>query len=158
MDHARAAVERLSTAVAALDSYTERGDDDPTLDELLDVARDQFRDAMDDDLNVSGALGAIFELVRELNKRVDARTFSTDDARRAAAAIRDFDRVLAVIDNEQTLPDGAQQLLDERAAARADRDFAASDRLRDELAELGVMVEDTRDGQRWRVGRRTSDG
>ena len=109
---------------------------------------------MDDDLNVSGALGSLFELVRDLNKRVDARSLSTADARRAAAAIRDFDRVLAVLDDPQTLPDGAQQLLDERAAARANRDFAASDRLRDELAALGVVVEDTRDGQRWHLGGR----
>ncbi len=158
MDHARAAVERLSTAVAALEGYAESRDDDPTLDEALDVTRDQFREAMDDDLNVSGALGALFELVRDLNKRMDARTLSTDDAQRAAAALRDFDRVLAVIDEAQTLPAGAQKLLDERAAARTARDFAASDRLRDDLATMGVAVEDTRDGQRWRLSRGVTDG
>jgi cysteinyl-tRNA synthetase len=157
MDHARAAVERLSTAVAALESYAEDKEDDPTLDEALEVARDGFRAAMDDDLNVSGALGSLFELVRDLNKRVDARSLSTADARRAAAAIRDFDRVLAVLDDPQTLPDGAQPLLDERAAARARRDFAASDRLRDELAQMGVVVEDTRDGQRWHLSGRATD-
>jgi len=158
MEHARAAVERLSTAVAALDAYTGTADDDPTLDEAIEVARDGFRAAMDDDLNVSGALGALFDLVRDLNKRVDARTLSTGDARRAVAALRDFDRVLAVLEEPQELPNGAQRLLDERVAARAARDFAASDRLRDELAALGVAVEDTRDGQRWRVTNRTTDG
>jgi cysteinyl-tRNA synthetase len=157
MDHARAAVERLSTAVSALESYAEDKEDDPTLDEALEVARDGFGAAMDDDLNVSGALGSLFELVRDLNKRVDARSLSTGDARRAAAAIRDFDRVLAVLDDPQTLPDGAQPLLDDRAAARARRDFAASDRLRDELAAMGVVVEDTRDGQRWHLGGRPTD-
>ncbi|MEX2548395.1 MAG: cysteine--tRNA ligase [Chloroflexota bacterium] len=158
MEHARAAVERLSTAVSALESYEESRVDDPSLDEAVEVARDQFRAAMDDDLNVSGALGSLFELVRDLNKRVDARSLSTGDARRAAAALRDFDRVLAVLEEPQELPNGAQRLLDERVAARAARDFAASDRLRDELAALGVMVEDTRDGQRWRVSSRASDG
>lgn len=158
MEHARAAVERLSTAVAALDAYTGTADDDPTLDEAIEVARDGFRAAMDDDLNVSGALGALFDLVRDLNKRVDARTLSTGDARRAVAALRDFDRVLAVLEEPKELPNGAQRLLDERVAARAARDFAASDRLRDELAALGVAVEDTRDGQRCRVANRTTDG
>ena len=158
MEHARAAVERLTAAVAALDAYTGTADDDPTLEEALEVARDGFRAAMDDDLNVSGALGALFELVRDLNKRVDARTFSTSDAQRAAAALRDFDRVLAVLEEPQELPVGAQKLLDERSAARTSRDFTASDRLRDELAALGVAVEDTRDGQRWRVGIRATDG
>jgi cysteinyl-tRNA synthetase len=158
MEHARAAVERLTTAVTALESYEEARDDDPTLDEAIEVARDQFKAAMDDDLNVSGGLGAVFELVRDLNKRVDARSLSTDDARRAAAAVRDFDRVLAVLDEPQALPAGAKELLDQRSAARTARDFAASDRLRDELAKMGVVVEDTRDGQRWRRGAQSSDG
>jgi cysteinyl-tRNA synthetase len=155
MGHARAAVERLSTAVVALETYAQQTDDDPTIDEALDTASDNFRAAMDDDLNVSGALGALFELVRDLNRRVDARTLSTADARRGAAALHDFDRVLAVLDEPDVLPDGAQALLVERAAARASRDFAASDRLRDELAAMGVAVEDTRDGQRWRSAGRS---
>ena len=155
MDNARAAVDRLATAVASLESYEEARDDDPTLDEALDVARDRFRDAMDDDLNVSGGLGAVFELVRELNSRVASRALSTSDAHRAAAAIRDFDRVLAVLPEAQELPAGAQELLDQRAAARTTRDWPESDRLRDELAAMGVIVEDTQDGQRWRIGRAT---
>ena len=151
LDDARAAVERLSTSVAALDSYSEARAADPTLDGLLDSARTAFIAAMDDDLNVSGALAAVFDLVRELNRRLDARTMSTADAQRAAAALRDLDTVLALIDLPETLPEGAQALLDQRVAARAARDWAASDRLRDELAEMGVSVDDTRDGQRWRV-------
>ncbi|MEO6349849.1 MAG: cysteine--tRNA ligase [Candidatus Limnocylindrales bacterium] len=158
MDHARAAVERLSTAVAALDSYAESRDDDPMLDEAIEVARDAFKAALDEDLNVSGGLGAVFDLVRDLNRRVDARSLSTDDARRAAAAVRDFDRVLAVLDLDDTLPEGAQAKLDERVAARAAHDWAESDRLRDELANLGVAVEDTRDGQRWKLAARSIDG
>jgi cysteinyl-tRNA synthetase len=151
MDHARSAVERLSAAVIALDSYTQSRDDDPTLDEAIEVARAVFKQAMDDDLNVSGGLGALFELVRDLNSRVADRSISTSDAQRAAAAIRDFDRVLAVLPELRELPEGAQELLDQRAAAREARDFAKSDELRDKLAEIGVMVEDTRDGQRWRI-------
>jgi cysteinyl-tRNA synthetase len=156
--NATAAVERLSTAVASLESYTEERDDDLTLDEMLEVARDRFQSAMDDDLNVAEALAALFELVRELNKRVDTRGLSTNDAQRGAAAIRDFDRVLAVLDLQEELPEGAAALLEQRATARAGRDFAASDRLRDELADLGVIVEDTRDGQRWRVATRIASG
>ena len=158
LDHARAAVERLSTAVAALESYAEEREDDPTVDELIEVARDVFKAGMDEDLNISAALAAVFDLVRELNKRVDARSLSSDDARRAAEAIRDFDRVLGVLDLTEELPAGAGELLEQRAAARAAREWQRSDQLRDELAALGVTVEDTRDGQRWRVAARASDG
>ena len=158
LDHARAAVERLSTCVAALDGYSESRADDPTLEAALTGARDAFRAAMDDDLNVSGALGAVFELVRDVNRRVDARSISSTDARRAAAALRDFDTVLGVIELPEALPEGAAALLEQRAAARAAREWAASDQLRDQLAALGVTVEDTRDGQRWRVSVRAADG
>ncbi|HLB43743.1 MAG TPA: cysteine--tRNA ligase [Candidatus Limnocylindrales bacterium] len=158
LDHARAAVERLSTCVAALDGYSESRADDPTLEAALTGARDAFRAAMDDDLNVSGALGAVFELVRDVNRRVDARSISSTDARRAAAALRDFDTVLGVIELPEALPEGAAALLEQRAAARAAREWAASDQLRDQLAALGVTVEDTRDGQRSRVSTRAADG
>ena len=156
--NARAAVERLSTAVAALDGYTQEQDNDATLDGVIGSARESFKAAMDDDLNASGALGAVFDLVRELNRRIDARSLSTSDAARGAAALRDFDSVLGVLDVPEALPKGAQELLDKRAAARAARDFATSDRLRDELAALGVTVEDTRDGQRGRVMVRQDGG
>ncbi len=151
LDHARAAVERLSTAVQALEAYSEERPDDTALEDLLSAARDAFIRGLDDDLNVSEALAATFDLVRDLNRRMDERALSTADARRAAAALRDLDSVFAVLDLSETLPSGARQLLDQRAAAREARDWASSDRLRDELATLGVIVEDTRDGQRWRV-------
>jgi len=158
LDHARAAIERLSTCVVALDAYVEEQADDASLPPALDAARDAFKSAMDDDLNVSGALGAVFDLVRELNRRVDARSLSSADARRAAAALRDLDIVLGVIQLPEALPDGAAALLEQRVAARANREWARSDELREALAALGVTVEDTRDGQRWRVTGKPSDG
>ena len=158
LDNAHAAVERLSTAVAALDAYEEDKSDDPDLPAALESARAAFKQAMDDDLNVSGALAAVMELVRESNRRIDARSLSTSDARRAAAALRDLDTVLGVISIPDTLPDGAAALLEQRAAARAAKEWAKSDELRDTLAEMGVAVEDTRDGQRWRIVGQVSDG
>ncbi|MDO8483411.1 MAG: cysteine--tRNA ligase [Candidatus Limnocylindrales bacterium] len=148
---AAAAVERLDAAVAALTTYREDRANDPTLPEALDAARQAFGAALDDDLNISAALGAVFDLVRELNRRMERRALSTADAGRALAALRDLDRVLAVLpDEEAALEPEIEGLLQAREAARAARDWAASDRLRDELAVLGMAVEDTRDGQRWR--------
>ena len=93
----------------------------------------------------------MFELVRELNRRIDARQLSTADAGRATDFLRDLDRVLGIAPvAEETLDAELQKLLDDRAAARAGRDWSASDRLRTVLAERGILVEDTRDGQRWR--------
>ena len=149
---AGAAVMRLDALVLALQGYRQDGVDDPGLDAVLEAARTAFGDALDDDLNISAGLAAVFDLVRDLNRRIEARSLTSADAARALAALRDLDQVLGVLpDPDVEVPDpDVQQLLDERAAARAARDWAASDRLRDALADRGIAVEDTRDGQRWR--------
>jgi len=148
---ATAAVERLDAVVAALAAYHAAGPDDPALPGVLAAAREVFGTALDDDLAVSPALGALFDLVRDLNRRIAERTLSSSDAGVALGALRDLDDVLGLLpDAVDVLPPDLAALLDARAAARAERDWKASDRLRDELAAAGIAVEDSRDGQRWR--------
>jgi len=149
---AAAAVARLDAFVAALAAYANDVPDDPGLPPVIGAAREAFAAAMDDDLGISAALAAVFELVRDVNRRIAARTISTADARLALDALRDLDRVLGVLPDagEPALEADLAELLDLRATARAARDWAASDRLRDELAARGIAVEDSRDGQRWR--------
>ena len=146
-----AAVERLDAFVGALETYREDRPDDESLQSALDGARSAFETALDDDLNISAALAAVFDLVRDINRRIDERALSTADSVRVLDLVRDVDRVLAILpEPEQPLEPELAELLEQRAAARTARDWAASDRLRDELAARGVSVEDTRDGQRWR--------
>ncbi len=117
---AGAAIDRLDEVVRALSGYAESRLDDPDLEAVLDGARQAFETAMDDDLNVSKALAAIFELVRDTNRRIADRRLSTADAGRILELLRDLDRVLGVLpDVVDDLPDGAAALLRARAAARA---------------------------------------
>ena len=148
---AGAAVERLDALVAALSLYRQEQADDADLAALLAEARSGFEAALDDDLNISAALATVFDLVRNVNRRIDARSLSTADAASVLAALRDLDRVLALLPDEaEALDPRAAALLDERIAARTARDWARSDTLRGELLGLGIAVEDTKDGQRWR--------
>jgi cysteinyl-tRNA synthetase len=148
---ATAAVERLDAAVAALTAYREDRPDDGSLASVLADAERAFDEALDDDLNVSAALAVVFDLVRDLNRRIDGRSLSSADAASALDRLRALDEVLGVLpDAADELDEDTRLLLETRATARANRDWAASDRLRDELAERGIAVEDTRDGQRWR--------
>jgi cysteinyl-tRNA synthetase len=148
---ASSAIDRLDAVLAALATYKSDAPDDPMLPAMRDRTRAAFEAALDDDLNISPALAAVFEFVRELNRRIDARTLSTSDARLAIFFIRDLDRVLGIVPPaEDALEPELQRLLDERAAAREAKEWLASDYLRAELAEKGILVEDTRDGQRWR--------
>src|SRR6185295_5508487 len=110
-----AAIDRLDALVAALEAYREEAADDSTLPGMLGAAREAFGAALDDDLNISAALAAVFDLVRELNRRIERRTLSTADAGRALAALRDLDRVLAV------LPEGAAGLDADTEALLRDR-------------------------------------
>ena len=148
---AGAALERLDAAVAALDAYAEDGPDDATLPEALDAARDGVRRGARRRPEHLGGAG------RRLRPRPRpepaARTsLAVDRGRRpgAGAVARPRPGPGDPARRERGLEPDVAALLDERAAARAARDFAASDRLRDELAARGVTVEDTRDGQRWR--------
>ncbi len=152
---ATSAVERLSSVLAALDAYRSEQPDDPDVPVALERGRGAFETSMDEDLAIAPALGALFELVRDLNRRLADRSMSTADARAAAAALRDLDQVLGVMEADEPVGSRApslemSSLLEERVAARAARDWARSDALRDELAGLGIVVEDTRDGQRWK--------
>jgi cysteinyl-tRNA synthetase len=148
---AAAAIERISTALAALENYTQGRPDDETLPDVLSGARAAFMAGLADDLNISEALAATFDLVRELNSRVAARSLSTADAQRGAAAIRELDSVLGVLDEgSDEIEAELAEMLEARIEARANRDWARSDELRDALAAAGIVVEDTPDGQRWR--------
>jgi cysteinyl-tRNA synthetase len=156
---AAAAVERLDTVDATLAAYGAEAPDATDLSAVLEAARTGFDTAMADDLNVSAALAIVFDLVRELNRRLSERSLSVIDAGRARAALRDLDRVLAVLPEEREVilePDLAA-LLEARATARLERDWSVADRLRGELAARGIIVDDTPDGQRWRRGGSPND-
>ena len=148
---AAAAVDRLDALLASLAAYREEHADDPSLPAALDAVRDGFVAGLDDDLNISAALGALFDGIRDLNRRIDGRTLSTADAERAVALLRELDGVLGIAaPPADELEPGLRALLDARLTARAEKRWADSARLRDELATHGIAVEDTRDGQRWR--------
>lgn len=122
------------------------------------AARAAFEAGLDDDLNTSAALAAVFDFVRDANAKLDAGSASVEDLNAAQDALRSFDRVLGVLKlarkEAQNIDTGWAAAIDarvaERQAARARRDFATADRIRDELASEGVIIEDTAAGARWK--------
>jgi cysteinyl-tRNA synthetase len=118
---------------------------------------DDFDTAMRDDLNTAAALGAMFELVRAMNSAIDAGTLGAGDVPVVEAAFRHFDDVIGVV-SLRAKEDAAsgvseaeiERRMTERQEARRRRDFAASDRIRHELAAQGILVEDGPQGTRWK--------
>lgn len=111
---------------------------------LAEAAR-AFRESLEDDLNMSEALAALFELVRDLNKALDASELPPERAAAALDQLRAFDKVLGClqVDAEETVPQDVLNRAEERQQARKKRDFARADALRDELAAEGWTIEDT---------------
>ena len=129
----------------------------PAVSARITEGRSAFSEAMQDDLNTAAALGAIFELVRSLNSAIDAGQIGVGDVPTIREAFDLFDQVLGILslrraeDEQPPVPvEEIERLIEERHAARRRRDFAAADRVRDDLAARGVLLEDSSAGTRWK--------
>jgi cysteinyl-tRNA synthetase len=143
---AEAAVQRLQDFMANL--QTAQGADTP-VDGLIRQAMQQFEDGMDDDLNISLGLAAIFAFVRDSNRLLAEDRLSRQNAQALAVAMRHFDRVLGLLNEAEIAVDAEiERLAQEREQARKRRDFATADQLRAQIATLGYIIEDTSRGPR----------
>jgi cysteinyl-tRNA synthetase len=163
---AASSVERLRNFVSRLRAEKFPEGSSPAIAERVAKAKDEFDRGLADDLNTAQALAAIFDLVRDANTAMDRGEFNQGDAPLVLEAMETFDAIFAVLRDDDAeklhvlgigqasaMPSDAEieALVAERQAARKRRDFAASDRLRDQLAERGVILEDSRDGGvRWK--------
>jgi cysteinyl-tRNA synthetase len=112
----------------------------------------EFADAMDEDLNTPAALGALFTFAKTTNNRIDAGGVEEAEARRILEALRRVDGVLGVLRfTQEALPPPLMELIAERDSARRRKDFVEADRLRAELLQHGVIIEDTPRGTVWRM-------
>lgn len=109
----------------------------------------KFEDAMEDDFNTADAVSAIFEIVRELNSTV--KDFSADYAKKVLKVLEDLCGVLGIetTKEEEILDEEIEKLIEERQAARKNKDFARADEIRDQLLEQGIVLKDTREGVKW---------
>jgi len=153
---AEGALTRMTDALARLDGVEREGSHEELL-QRVDAARAAFAAALRDDLNTAAGLGAIFVLVQAINSAIDAGQIGTGDVSRIRAAFAEFDQVLGVLslrraeDEQPPVPIAdIERLIDDRHAARRRRDFAAADRIRDDLAGRGVLLEDNPAGTRWK--------
>ncbi len=161
LDQAKAGLERLDRFVSVLKRLVKvvdgipvaEGDSLLILDSINDSKRG-FVTSMDNDFDTSGALGFVFALVNSVNNLLKDDTIGSGDAKAVLDYFREIDHVLAVLHvdmlGDDELSSEALALIEKRKKARADKDFAKSDEIRDQLAEMGISVEDTVDGMIWR--------
>src|SRR4030081_2135981 len=163
---AASSVERLRTFASRIRSGKFPEGTSKAIADRATKALEEFDCGLADDLNTAHARAAIFDLVRDVNTAMDRGEFRQGDAAPVLAVLESFDAIFAILqddDGEKLRALGLASdspvisdaeidtLVAERQAARKRRDFAASDRVRDQLAERGVILEDSRDGEvRWK--------
>lgn len=156
MESSKNGLERILTAVDKLrDSLASANDTQLTADEKanLDIAKgyvNAFEEAMDDDFNTADAISAIFELVRLSNTTIDGA--SRGYAKELLDTIERLCDILGIITKrkEVSLDSKVEELISERQAARKAKDFKRADEIRDELTSMGIILEDTREGVKWK--------
>jgi cysteinyl-tRNA synthetase len=166
LQQAEASVERLRNFVSRLKNERFAAGSNPKIEKLASQAEADFDAGLADDLNTALALAAIFDLVREVNTAMDRGEFLQQDAPRIVAAMEKFDAILAVLLDDDAdklakagfvpqqprmLAEQIEALIEQRNAAKKRRDFKKSDEIRQQLADSGIILEDSKDGSvRWK--------
>jgi cysteinyl-tRNA synthetase len=166
LQQAASSVERLRNFVARLKTERFAAGQSEAIPERARKAEGGFERGLEDDLNTAVALAAVFDLVRDVNTAIDRGEFHQGDAPIVLAAMAKFDRIFALLKDddveklrsmgfgtsESSMADAeVEALVQQRQEARKRRDFKLSDQLRQQLAERGIILEDTREGGvRWK--------
>ena len=153
MEQSKQGYERIATAIETLEFLKANGSDEAMADEAakiasLDKHKEKFIEVMDDDLNTADGIAAIFELVSEINLDVKDGA-SKSFAEEALKRIRELTDVLGIFggeDEEEGLGDDIQALIDERQAARKEKNWARADEIHYQLAAMGITLKDTPQG------------
>jgi cysteinyl-tRNA synthetase len=152
---AETALESLRNLRRRVSEFSGEPDSHPRVRDALTLARESFEAGMNDDLNTSSALAAVHDLRRDVNTAMDAGDFGMDDREAVLDLLERVNSVLAVLPKEEKSLDPAlvaeiEAMIEQRNAARRDRDFKKADEIRNELAERGIILEDTPQGTKWK--------
>jgi len=153
LEAAKNTLDRLTNFVRRLLDADGKGSGDQ-LKQLTVRVQNGFEEAMDDDLNISVALAALFDFIRDVNNLIDGNMLSREEAKEAYDMMLKFDKVLGVIGEikkEEKLPREAEELILKREEARRAKDWKTADEIRQRLRTMGILIEDTSQGVKWRT-------
>jgi cysteinyl-tRNA synthetase len=152
VQQSQSAIERLEEFLLRFETDTFREGVNERVEEACRTAHDKFVAGMDDDLNTAGALGAVFEFVRQGNTAMGEGSLRQGNAASIRSLFDDFQAIFPVLKDptHQILDSQIEALIAERNQARRERNFKKADEIRDQLLAQGIILEDTRAGLRWK--------
>ena len=155
IEQCKSALERLYTCRDSLDFAIKNAskdiDDDEEILNLINSRKEQFIKALDDDLNTADGIAAIFDLVSDINTKIINKEVSENVCKAAASMFDELCGVLGIVYNRKSndIDDEIKSLIDKRQQARANKDWATADAIRDELKAKGIILKDTPQGVTW---------
>lgn len=154
IEQCKSALERLYTCRESLDFAIKNAkdtEDDTELINLLNSRREQFIAAMDDDLNTADGVAAVFDLVKDINTKILDKAVSKNVCETAAKVFDELCDVLGILYNRKSndLDSEIEALIAQRQEARANKDWATADKIRDDLKARGIILKDTPQGVTW---------
>ena len=155
IEQCKSALERLYNCRESLDFSIKNAktdiDDNEEILALIDSRKEQFINSMDDDLNTADGIAAVFDLVSDINTKIINKEVSKNVCQKAADMFDELTGVLGLVYNRKSndINDDIEKLIEERQQARANKDWATADRIRDELKAQGITLKDTPQGVTW---------
>ena len=155
IEQCQSALDRLYTCRESLDFAIKNAksdiDDDEEILKLIASAKDEFIKAMDDDLNTADGIAAVFNLVSTINTEIINKEVSLNVCKKAAEMFDELTGVLGLLYNRKSndIDDDIEKLIEQRQTARANKDWATADKIRDELKAKGIILKDTTQGVTW---------
>jgi len=157
LDSAKSSIERLYNCINNLEnlknevSKKDMNDQESCYLKSLDKYRERFIEKMDDDFNTADAISVLFDLTKDINNNVNINS-SIELCEKADELVRELGKPLGILQNQmkKDLETEIQELIDKRQQARKDKDFALSDKIRDDLKSRNIVLEDTPQGVRWK--------
>ena len=155
IEQCQSALDRLYTCRESLDFAIKNAksdiDDDEEILKLIVSAKDEFIKAMDDDLNTADGIAAVFNLVSTINTEIINKEVSLNVCKKAAEMFDELTGVLGLLYNRKSndIDDDIEKLIEQRQTARANKDWATADKIRDELKAKGIILKDTPQGVTW---------
>jgi cysteinyl-tRNA synthetase len=152
LDQSESSLERIKDFLYELKTRSFKSGENHLVKKLISIADKKFVESLSDDLNISKALTAVFELIRDVNKLVVKNQIYESDSEMIQSTFKKWDSVLGILPGkeDEKLEASIKKKIELREKARKEKNYELADQIRDELLEKGIVLEDTKDGVRWK--------